>query len=114
MVLDWLLDSQVEFFAGDPVADYGTASVIDWSSPRLVATVPASVQPVPAEEQLLDRNAIITRWQAWIPVTAGLSELMRVRHRGEVYDIDGSIQHWSDPAGVGLEHLTFFMRRADG
>lgn len=114
MLIDWMFDSTIDFIQGEPASDYGTATVMAWSRPRLVATVRASVQPIHADEVLTDRNAIVTRWQAWIPVTEGLSELMRVRHRGIAYEIEGSIQQWPDPVGVGLDHMTFYLRRADG
>lgn len=114
MILDWMLTDELEFLAGTPVADYGTATKLDWSEPISVAKVQASVQPVPAVEYLDGRNAIVSRWQAWIPTTEGLSELHRVVHRGVAYEVDGSIQRWPDPTGVGLDHMTFLMKAVNG
>lgn len=113
-MLPWIATDTIDILAGSPIDDYGDTGAVSWDSPTVVATISGcSVQPLPANEYLLDRDAVVSRWQAWTPIAA-VSSLNRVRHKGVIYEIDGSVQRWDDPTGLGLDHLTFFLRRVDG
>lgn len=115
-MLPWIATDTIEVLAGTPAGDYGSdTDYLDWTTPTVVAVVDGcSVQPVAAQEYNLDREAIETRWQVWTPRTADIRSVNRIRHDGQILIIDGSVQSFHDPTGLGLDHLTFFARKVDG
>lgn len=93
---------------------YGDAA-IDWSqTPAELAITGCSVQPVPGQEVLDGRDAVVSRWQWFGPYDADVRSNDRIRHGGVVYDIDGSVEKWKDPTGSGLDHAAALLRRTSG
>lgn len=86
--------------------------VVSWASPGAAQIVGCSVQPVQGEELTIGRDAVVSRWLLYAPLTADLKSSDRIRHNGNDYDIDGSVQDWPDIFGLG--HRTCYLRRVDG
>lgn len=90
-------------------------AAIDWGqTPAELAIAGCSVQPVDGEEVLDGRDAVVSRWRWFGPYDADVTAKDRIRHRGVVYSVDGSIEKWIDPTGSGLDHATCLLRRTDG
>lgn len=95
------------------VADeYGNTG-LSWATPSEAPITGCSVQPVPGTEVLDGRNAVVSRWKWFGPRNADVRASDRIRHAGVVYDVDGSVQRWDDPAGR-LSHSYCLLRRAEG
>ena len=86
--------------------------VIDWTNPAAASISGCSVQPAAGQEIQLDRDAIVSRWTLYAPLTADIQSTDRIRHNGQDYEIDGSVQDWPDMFGLG--HRQCFLRKAVG
>lgn len=114
-VWDTLGSETLIIVAGREVEDYGTVT-LDWTDPVLSEPIGnCSVQPVGGTQINLDREAIITRYQVFIPGhIAGLSGVNRIRWRGSDYEIDGATPYFPDPLNTGLDHHVFYIVEARG
>ena len=106
----------VEVLSGVKESDYGNSSYIDWSNPTVDAVLSnCSLQPITGSEVVTDREAIITRYQVYVPgFQASLGGTKRLRWRGVVYAIDGSTPYFPDPFGLGLDHHVFYIKEVSG
>jgi len=85
---------------------------LDWTSPALLSVGGCSVQPVAGEEIQLDRDATVSRWVMYAPLTADITSVDRVRHNGTDYEVDGSVQEWPDVFGMGYKQA--LLRKVSG
>lgn len=99
---------------GTPGTDGYGDSRIDWTSPARVSITGCSFQPQQGQEFLTDRSAVVSRWQWFGPEDADVKSSDRLEVDGTAYDIDGSVQVWTDPTGNGLDHKFALCRRTDG
>jgi hypothetical protein len=95
--------------AGTKPSDYGTTLVLDWDAGTLWDVEGCSVQPTSAPEFTQDRDAVLVRWVAWLPIDADVRATDRVIFDGETYDIDGEPMRWSFGA---LAHQVINLRRS--
>ena len=102
----------VERLRGVPTDNGYGDTAIDWTSPDIVSVPGCSVQPVAGEEILLNRDAVVSRWKLFAPLSADITSLDRIRHNGMDYDIDGSVQDWPDVSGLGYKSC--LLRKAVG
>lgn len=72
-----------------------------------------SVQPLGSEEQLGDRDTVMSRWQLWAPADIPLTATSRVRHDGHVFEIDGEPQTWPGVDGRP-HHVTAILKTWTG
>lgn len=118
MSLPWLAQDAIAVLCGAPVSDYGDATAVDWSNPTVTAEIGGcSLQPVLGDEISEGRDAIVTRWNLFVPdPDAPITSLNRIRdmRTGIDYDIDGSPQVWRDPTPLNLSHMVMILRRTDG
>lgn len=94
--------------AGSKPADYGNGTQADWDSATSTTVDGCSVQPAPSDEFTIDRDAITTRWVAFIPWGVDIGAADRVQWSGDIYDIDGDVQRWDVGA---LAHIVVNLRR---
>ncbi|WP_431881573.1 phage head completion protein [Micromonospora chalcea] len=85
----------------------------DWANPTRVDVTGCRLQPIPAEDYVLDREAVTTRWRLFAPPGIDLRATDRVEHNGAVYDVDGDPQRWPSPTGR-LNHVEALLRRTEG
>ena len=90
---------------------YGDSG-LDWTAPATLSIEGCSVQPLDGQEVLLDRDAVVSRWKLYAPLTADITSTDRIRHRGVDYEVDGSIQDWPDIFGMGYRQA--ILRKAVG
>lgn len=89
-------------------------SVTSWDSPA-AATIPGcSVQPIPGDESILGRDSVTSRWNLWAPPAADIKSSDRIRHDDVDYEVDGSVQKWTDTTGNGWDHLYVILKRVEG
>ena len=70
------------------------------------------MQPLQGQEILQDRDATVSRWMLYAPLSADITSTDRIRHRGVDYDVDGSVQDWPDIFGLGYRQA--ILRKAVG
>lgn len=85
---------------------------LDWTSPASLSVGGCSVQPLAGQEVLLDRDATVSRWTLYAPLTADITSADRIRHNGADYEVDGSVQDWPDVFGMGYRQA--ILRKAVG
>jgi len=78
-------------------------SRVDWANPQSLTIEGCSVQPIPGDENVLTRDSVTSRWNLFLPLDADVRSSDRVRHRGVVYEVDGSVQEWPDFFGHGYK-----------
>lgn len=84
----------------------------DWSNPNSLPIYGCSVQPVQGDENVLTRDSVTSRWNLFLPMDADVRSSDRIRHRGVVYEVDGSVQVWPDFFGYG--HKVALLRLVEG
>lgn len=93
-------------------------SVTSWADPETATISGCSVQPLVTRgedgEVNLGRESIVSRWNLWAPPDADLKSSDRVRHDGIDYEVDGSVQKWTDTTGDGWDHLYVILKRVEG
>lgn len=95
--------------AATTASDYGNRPVLDWANTTSTQVAGCSVQPAPASANTVDRDAFITRLQAYVPADTDLRSTDRVVWGGNTYDVDGDVLRWDfDP----LSHLVVNLRRS--
>lgn len=94
----------------DGYGDSGT----NWTDPARLVITGCSFQPQQGQEFLTDRSAVVSRWQWFGPPDADVLSNDRLEVGGVTYDIDGSVQVWTDTTGNGLDHKFALCRRTDG
>lgn len=87
---------------------------IDWDAPAVLSVAGCSVQPVAGDEYLLGRDSVTSRWNLWAPPEADIRSSDRIRHANVDYEIDGSVQKWTDTTGNGWDHLQMILKRVEG
>ena len=107
----------LEILGPTVVDDYGSEA-LDWSDPEVLETVEfCSVQATMGPEITGDREAIIMRYQVFMPgFHAVLDGTKRVRWQrtGRAYRIDGDTPYTPDPFGLGLDHHQFIIEEVQG
>jgi hypothetical protein len=86
----------------------------DWDNPATATISGCSVQPLIGDEFNLGRESVTSRWNLWAPVDADLRSSDRIRHNGIDYEVDGSVQKWTDTTGNGWDHLFAILKRVEG
>lgn len=121
MGLPWIAQDWMEFYEpGGTVSDYGS-DLPDWNLPPvLVERIEGcSVQPVAvAGENLVEREAITTRWNFWVPDHhPQISATHRVKTSvtgDDLLMVDGDIPYFADPTGMELDHHQGFLKIVRG
>jgi hypothetical protein len=78
----------------------------DWTSATSTAVGGCSVQPLPANEVIVGRDTVVSRWTLFAPVATDLEATDRVVWEGDTYEVDGEPQRWT---GV---YLSALLRRS--
>jgi hypothetical protein len=76
-----------------PLIDDAYGKVRDWSNKVLVASVPASVQPLNADEEQIDRETSVTRIKVYIR-TLQVENTDRIFIDPDWWEIEGDPQDW--------------------
>ena len=110
-----IANSTVLRLRGTKSQDSWNDSATDWSSPGTLIVGNCSVQPLPGDELTLGRESVVSRW-TFLSGQAGadIRSSDRIRYDGVDYDIDGSVQKFTDTTGNGLDHLVAILRRVEG
>jgi hypothetical protein len=87
---------------------------LDWSNADALVILDCVIQPVAGTEYLLDRNAVVTRWQWFGPRLADVTSADRILADGFTYDVDGSVEDWDGPPGANLDYRKCLLRRTNG
>ena len=114
-VWETLGSETLEVLSGTPEEDYGN-NVLTWANPTVTETLKeCSVQPVGGSQIDANREAIITRYQVWVPGRhPQLNGTKRIRWMGVDYQIDGGTPYFPDPLQMGLDHHIFYMQEVSG
>jgi hypothetical protein len=99
---------------GSQVTDSHASTYTNWDSPATLTISGCSVQPVTGDEYNLGRESVTSRWNLYAPPGADLRSSDRIRHDGVDYEIDGSVQKWTDTTGAGLDHLFCLLKKVEG
>lgn len=95
--------------AASKASGYGNRPSLDWSNTTRTEVSGCSVQPAPANTYTVDRDAFVTRFQAFLPADTDVHSNDRIEWAGAAYDVDGDVLRWDFP---GLSHLVVNLRRS--
>ena len=82
----------------------------DWDNPDRGDPIEGcSVQPAGADEYVIDREAVVVRYRAYMPGLQAIESTQRVEWQGVQYVIDG-VEPW---AFAQLPHTDLLLRRVE-
>lgn len=93
--------------------EYGNSS-LDFGTPGRSDITGCSVQPVSGSEFNEGRDAIVTRWTLFLPLSGDLTGYDRIEWRGVSYLVDGSVGEWDDPFNGVLSHKVCLLKLVEG
>lgn len=111
-MISFLTDTVTRIRASLADDGYGN-EVRDWPNAVETDLYGYRVQPERGSEYTIDREAITTRWRLFGPAGDDIQDTDRLRHRGVVYDIEGSVEDWPSPTGA-LAHIEARLIRVEG
>lgn len=83
---------------GSTLDPYSGVDVEDWSTPTVLETLLALVEPVSSiEPGNLDRQAVITGYRLYFDGEPSIGRLSRLRVRGQVRRVSGEPAVWRAP-----------------
>lgn len=97
----------------DPDGDVYGNETLDWGNAE-ERDVIGHVQPVAAPEEIASgRDAIVTRYRAWLPAGDPVTGYDRIVYDGQTYEVDGDPERWPSATG-GLDHVSLLLVRVEG
>jgi hypothetical protein len=86
---------------------------VDWSAPDEKAVHGCHLDPLPGTETFdVDGHQMVSRWNLFAPKDSDIREQDRIKYASDVYDVDGTIQHYRSFSGR-LDHLEVILKRLE-